>query len=52
MEEIPEKPLEEYTEMEIKQMFLDLFFWVAENRPDWLQEAVEIKKRELKRERE
>ena len=24
-----ENPLEEYTEDEIKEMFLDMFFWVA-----------------------
>ena len=42
-----EKPLEELTVDEIKEMFLDLFFWVSENRPDWLQEAIDRKKRML-----
>ena len=41
---IPEKPIDEYTEDEIKQMFLEMFFWVAENRVSWLREAIEIKK--------
>jgi hypothetical protein len=45
--DIPEKPLEEYTDEEIKLMFLELFFWVAENRPDWLEEAIERKKAQL-----
>lgn len=35
-----DKPIENYTEDEIKQMFLDMFFWVVENRPEWLQEAI------------
>lgn len=42
-----EKPLDQYTEDEIKEMFLDMFFWVSENRPDWLQEAIDRKKRML-----
>ena len=41
---IPEKPIEEYSESEIREMFLEMFFWVAENRPSWLQEAIERKK--------
>jgi len=47
MTSIDEKPLEELSANEIKEMFLDLFFWVAENRSDWLQEAIERKKRIL-----
>jgi hypothetical protein len=44
-----EKPLEEYSEEEIKEMFLSMFFWVSENRPDWLQEAINRKKEQLKK---
>lgn len=43
-----EKPLDEYTEDEIKEMFLSMFFWVAENRPSWLEEAIAKKKEQLK----
>lgn len=42
-----EKPLEDYTEPELREIFLELFFWVSENRPDWLQEAITRKKIEL-----
>lgn len=31
-----------------KQMFLDMFFWVAENRPSWLEECIVRKKAELR----
>ena len=31
----------------IREMFLEMFFWVVENRPDWLQEAIDRKKRML-----
>jgi hypothetical protein len=34
------KSTEEYTEEELNQMFLETFFWVAENRPEWLEEAI------------
>ena len=44
-----EKSIEDYTEDEIKEIFLDLFFWVSENRPSWLQEAIDRKKRMLGR---
>jgi hypothetical protein len=30
-----------------KQMFIDIFFWVVENRPDWLEECISRKKAEL-----
>jgi len=30
-----------------KQSFLDIFFWVAENRPEWLEDAIARKKAEL-----
>jgi len=40
-----EKRLEDYTESEIKEMFIDTFFWVAENKPSWLKEAIDRKKR-------
>jgi len=43
-----DKPLEEYTDDEIKEMFLSMFFWVSENRPDWLKEAIDRKKASLK----
>ena len=42
-----EKPLEDYTEEDLKEMFIDMFFWVSENRPDWLQEAINRKKKQL-----
>jgi len=42
-----EKPLQNYSEEKIKEMFIDEFFWVAENRPEWLQEAIDRKKRML-----
>jgi len=45
--DLPNKPLEDWTEEEIKEIFLDLFFWVADNRPSWLREAIERKKRYL-----
>jgi len=35
------------SEEAIKQMFLDMFFWVSENRSEWLEEAIARKKREL-----
>jgi len=44
-----DKKLEDYSEEEIKQMFLDLFFWVVENRISWLAEAIQRKKTELKK---
>ena len=28
-------------------MFLDMFFWVAENRTSWLEEAIARRKKEL-----
>lgn len=28
MTDIPDKPIEEYTEDEVKAMFIDMFFWV------------------------
>lgn len=43
----PNKPIEEYTEQEIKEMFLRIFFWVAENRNEWLEEAIDIRKAAL-----
>jgi len=45
-----EKPLDQYTEEEMKEMFIDMFFWVTENRPEWLQEAIDRKKRMLGKE--
>lgn len=35
---------EEKSEEEIKKIWLNLFFWVAENRLEWLQEAINKKK--------
>lgn len=46
-EDNPLKPVEEYTEKDMKEMFLDMFFWVSSNRPEWLQEAITRKKRML-----
>lgn len=43
-EKLPEKPIGEYTEEEIKQMWLELFFWVVDHRRDWLMEAIEKRK--------
>lgn len=40
-----EKKLEDYTEDEQKEIWIELFFWVAENRIEWLQEAIDRKKR-------
>jgi hypothetical protein len=37
----------EMSEETAKQMFIDMFFWVAENRPEWLEEAIVRKKIEL-----
>lgn len=45
--DIAEKPVNEYTENEIREMFLDMFFWVSTNRPSWLQEAISRKKAQL-----
>lgn len=45
-----EKPLDQYTEEEMKEMFIDMFFWATENRPEWLQEAIDRKKRMLGKE--
>lgn len=47
---LTEKPLDQYSEDEMKEMFVDMFFWVTENRPEWLQEAIERKKRMLGKE--
>jgi len=44
---VPLKPIEEYTEEDLKEMFLGMFFFVAENRPEWLQEAINRKKNQL-----
>lgn len=30
-----------------KQMFIDMFFWVAENRLEWLEECIARKKIDL-----
>lgn len=38
---------EEMSELTAKQMFIDMFFWVAENRPSWLEECITRKKAEL-----
>ena len=45
--DIEEKPIEEYTEKEAKKMFVELFFWVVENKFDWLEECIAIKKANL-----
>ena len=45
--DVEEKPIEEYTDKEIKTMFVELFFWVVENKPSWLQECIAIKKANL-----
>lgn len=43
-----DKPIEEYTEAEIKEMFIELFFWIANNRLSWLQECIARRKAELR----
>lgn len=45
--DIEEKPIEKYTEEEVKRIFIELFFWVVENKPSWLQECIAIKKANL-----
>ena len=40
---------EKLSEPEVKEMFLSMFFWVSENRPGWLQEAIDRKKERLKK---
>lgn len=42
-----DKKLEDYTEDDIKEMFIDMFFWVAVNRPSWLQEAIDRRRKQL-----
>lgn len=44
---VPNKPIEEYTEEDMKEMFLGMFFFVAENRPEWLQEAINLRKKRV-----
>jgi hypothetical protein len=44
------RPGKKLSEEIIKQMFLDMFFWVAENRSEWLEEAIVRKKAELRAE--
>ena len=41
---IPDQLIGDYTENEIKEMFVELFFWIAHNRPDWLAECISRKK--------
>lgn len=48
---IPDKPIDQYTESEIKEMYVELFFWVVENRLDWLQECINRRKKKLWAER-
>jgi len=43
------KQLENLTENDLKEMFIDIFFWIADHRPEWLQEAINRRKRELGR---
>ena len=35
------------TENDYKEMFFSMFFWVSENRLEWLQEAIDRKKKML-----
>ena len=42
-----ENPIENYSEDDIKEMFIDMFFWVAENRLEWLKEAIERRRKQL-----
>ena len=37
------KDVEDYSEEEIKEMFLDFFSWITENRPEWVEEALNRK---------
>ena len=39
--------MKKYTEDELRKMFLKLFLWVADNRPEWLQEAIDKRRSEL-----
>ena len=34
-------------EEEAKEMWLESFFWVAVNRPEWLEEAIKRKKLQI-----
>jgi hypothetical protein len=43
----PDKKPGDYSEEEIKQMFIDMFFWVAENRMSWLAECIQKRKAQL-----
>lgn len=43
-----EKLVEGYSEEEIKEMWKKSFFWVVENRPEWLKEVIAEKKMSLK----
>jgi hypothetical protein len=45
---LPDKPSSEWTEEEIKEIFLDLFFWISKNRPEWLHDAIEKRREQLK----
>lgn len=40
--------LEEYGEDDIKELWLNLFFWVCRYRIEWLQEALDRKRESLK----
>lgn len=42
------KKWEDYSETELKEMFLEIFFFVADNRPAWLEEAIQRRKAELR----
>lgn len=41
------KKWEDYSEEKLKEMFLEIFFFVANNRIEWLEEAIQRKKAAL-----
>lgn len=44
--------LENMEEDDIKELWLNLFFWVARYRPQWLQDAIDRKRASEKRRQE
>jgi len=48
---VSKEELENLSEKDLREMFIDLFFWIAKHRPEWLQEAINRRKRELGKEK-
>lgn len=40
---------EEYTEKELREMFIEMFFWVSEDSIELLREAIKRRKEMLKK---